>query len=334
MVENITNKSITLRAFEDYWEVVNITRYRYVFYEDYFTLNSAIKNNEIDIVNIYDLNNIENLEYYPFYEVNEAVLYNRKKMIYFNTRREKFSDKSLRQAISYLINKEYLMDQARVYGEIARSPISPQSWAFNDSIEYYSYNPEKAREILESLNYVRESEEDYYITVEDSKVLSLELSYFKNDLNERLAESMVTSLEDEGILLRLRPLTFDQMSREVLPTRDFELLLYEVEVTVDPDQYNLWHSLRIDHPMLNISGYDYSRIDILLERARTNVDRDSRTDDYRLFQRYLIEDAPVILLYHPKVFVVSRKGLNGIDIQNIVYPSDKYVNVQNWYWEI
>jgi peptide/nickel transport system substrate-binding protein len=129
-------------------------------------------------------------------------------------------------------------------------------------------------------------------------------------------------------------LTFNQMTMEVLPTRDFELLLYEVEVTDDPDQYNLWHSLRIDHPMLNISGYDYSRVDILLERARTNTDRDERTEDYRLFQRYLMDDAPVIFLYHPKAFFVARRSLKGINVENIVYPSNKYSNVQDWYWEI
>ncbi len=334
LVENITSKSITLKAFEYYWSDVNIQSYRYIFYEDYASLNSAVKNNEIDIINIYDLDGIENIENYPFYEINEAVLYKRKKMIYFNTRREKFSGKVLRQAISYLVDKDFLMEDSRIYGEPAKGPISEQSWVFNEDIDYYDYNPEKAKELLESLNYVRESDDDYYITSEDRKVISLELSYFQNDINERLVNSLVEAFRQEGILLRLKPLTFNQMTMEVLPTRDFELLLYEVEVTDDPDQYNLWHSLRIDHPMLNISGYDYSRVDILLERARTNTDRDERTEDYRLFQRYLMDDAPVIFLYHPKAFFVARRSLKGINVENIVYPSNKYSNVQDWYWEI
>src|SRR5690606_12010625 len=117
------------------------------------------------------------------------------------------------------------------------------------------------------------------------KILTLNLTYLKSDLNEALAKSIQSVYEKEGVIIDLDPQGYDQMTQETLATRDFELLLYELEITVDPDQYNLWHSLRVDYPNLNLSGYSFNRADVLLERARENTDISSRTEDYEILQR-------------------------------------------------
>ena len=75
--------------------------------------------------------------------------------------------------------------------------------------------------------------------------------------------------------------------------------MFEIETTVDPDQYNLWHSLKSSYPDLNLSGYSYERVDILLEDARRTNKIEDRKDKYSLFQKYLTQDAPAIFLYHP-----------------------------------
>ena len=83
-------------------------------------------------------------------------------------------------------------------------------------------------------------------------------------------------LKEEGVVLKLEKLNYNQITQEIIATRDFEVLLYEVETTIDPDQYNLWHSLKSNYPDLNISGYSYERVDILLEDARKTKDRTLR----------------------------------------------------------
>jgi len=332
-VDSISQRGFMLSAFEQHWLQPSIKNYRYLFFEDYDPLNDAVKNNVIDVINTLNLEKIDNLEEYPFFRMEELVLHNRQKLIFFNTRRENYSDAEFRRAISLLIDKERLLEVGGIDGVVAEGPISPRSWAFNDSLEALDYDLEGAAEILESLGYERGPQDEYYFT-DDNKVLSLNISFLENEMNERLIGALAEMFREGGVLLRTRPLNYDQVMREILPTRDFELLLYEIEVAVDPDQYNLWHSLRIDHPMLNISGYDYSRVDILLERARTNLDKEERKEDYFLFQRYLVDDAPVVFLYHPKAFFILRKNLEGFDIENIVSPSDRYRNVHEWYWNI
>ncbi len=333
-VSSISSKGFALDVFEDHWLESEIKQYRYLFFEDYNALNSALKNNEIDIVTTYDLTKIENLEDYPFFRTEDAVLHGRQKLIYFNTRREKFSNVDVRQALSLMVDKEELLRRSDITGDVIYSPLSSKSWAFDETVEFLEYDPAKAAELLDSLGYEKDSFDEYYVRKDDEKILAVELSFFENEANLRLVKVLEELLKSEGVLLQLRPLTYDQILREILPTRDFEMLLYEVEVTIDPDQYNLWHSLRIDHPMLNISGYEYSRVDILLERARTNLDVEERKGDYSLFQKYLIGDAPVIFLYHPRVSFVLRNGLKGFETENIYSPSDRYENISEWYWKL
>ncbi len=332
-VDSISQRGFALSVFEDHWLEPSIKNYRYLFFENYDDLNGAVKNNEVDIINTFDLDKVDNLEDYPFYKIKESVLYNRQKLIFFNTRREQFSDAEFRRALSFLIDNEKLLEVAGIEGVLATGPIPPTSWAFNDSLEPLEYGPDEAAEIFESLGYERDSEGGYYLT-DDNKVLSLSMSFFDSELNQRLVDALTEMFREGGVLLRSRPLNYEQVMREILPTRDFELLLYEIEVATDPDQYNLWHSLRIDHPMLNISGYDYSRVDILLERARISLDKEERKEDYFLFQRYLTDDAPVTFLYHPKVFFILNKNLEGFDAKDISSPSDRYGNVHEWYWDI
>jgi peptide/nickel transport system substrate-binding protein len=110
------------------------------------------------------------------------------------------------------------------------------------------------------------------------------------------------------------------------------MLLYEVETTVDPDQYNLWHSLKVNYPDLNLSGYEYERVDILLEDARKTNSITTRQTKYAQFQRYLMGDAPALFLYHPTFVFYFDSNLEGIDMSNINFSYERYWNIEDWKW--
>ena len=325
-VESIASDRFRLFAID---EDVDIRGYEYLFFEDYDELSLAIRNNKLDIVSNVNIYEMEYLEEYPFLDIESSVLYRRNKMIYFNNRRSDFEEGEVRQAVSRLIDKESLLEESSVYGKKSYGPLPVNSWAFNDELEEQNYDPDEAQELLEPFGYEREG---HYYTTEDGKILALELKYLATDINDRLVHVLQDLLEEEGVLLNLESLSYDELMREVLPRRDFDLLLNEIETTVDPDQYNLWHSMRIDNPHLNISGYEYSRVDILLENARTELDRAERKEDYNLFQRYVVDDAPAIFLYHPKKFFIINENLSGYDLGEIITPCDRFQNVEDWYW--
>jgi len=256
----------------------------------------------------------------------------RMKTIFFNTRKDSLKNKDLRVALSYLLDKESLLNISNVNGSLLKGVYSENTWAFNSNLEYYSYNPEKAKTLLTSLGYTKSEESGYYET-KNQEFLTFSLSYFESKTNERLVGILVDLFAKEGIVLKTEKLNYNQITQEIIATRDFELLLYEVECTVDPDQYNLWHSLKTNYPDLNLSGYSYERVDILLEDARKSFDKSVRKSKYDLFQKYLIADAPAIFLYNPTFMYYVKDNLEGLDIENVKYSYERFHNIENWYWK-
>lgn len=320
---------VVMEASEYYPSDISILNFTYRIYDTLESLEIAFRNGELDAVSGVDSGGLDFVYEYSKYKVLKTSLEQRTRMIFFNMRRDSLSDEGIRQALNYITDKETLLSDAGIPGEIALGVISSNSWAFNSEASQYLYSPEEANELLEDLGYTKNEKSGLY-EGEDNKVLSFTLSYLENDSNTRLVNALKEQWEENGILLNLEPLTYDQITQEVISTRNFEMLLYEVETTVDPDQYNLWHSLKKDYPDQNLSGYDYERVDILLEEGRTELSKKDRKEKYILFQKYLMSDAPAIFLYHPQYVYVVQSDLNGPDLEEISLPEERFKNITEW----
>lgn len=321
---------VYLQASDYYPNKPKIETFIYRLYSTYDGLEAAFRNGILDAIGVTDEYSIEYVNEYSAFKQYSVVLTPRLRMIFFNTRIDKLKDKNIRVALNYLTDKNLLLEKANISGETVYGPIAKSSWAYSENnVIKYEYNQQKAAEILTSLGYTKSQESGYFETP-DKKVLSFTLSYYDSDLNKRIADSLKELWKNEGIVLNLEPLPYIQLTQEIVATRDFELLMYEVETTTDPDQYNLWHSLKVNYPDLNLSGYSYERVDIYLEQARQTIDTAKRISSYALFQKYLTQDAPVIFLYHPKYVYVVREGIDIGDISDILYPYQRFKNIADW----
>jgi peptide/nickel transport system substrate-binding protein len=196
--------------------------------------------------------------------------------IFFNTKDKYLSDKSLRQALSYAIDKN-------TFGDRAISPIAPTSWAYNPQVKPYDYDAVRAKEIITDLP--KESREGLVIKIISSPTL---LS---------VAERIAADWKAIGIESAV------QVS-SVIPD-DFQAYVAIYDIPRDPDQYTLWHSKQSQS---NLSQYSNQRIDKLLEDGRVTLDIEERRRIYLDFQRFLLEDAPAVFLYHPTYFSIHRGG--------------------------
>lgn len=69
--------------------------------------------------------------------------------IAFNVEKKPFDDKRVRQALNYATNKDAILKA--VYqgtGQVAKNPIPPILWGYNDAVKDYPYDPAKAKELL------------------------------------------------------------------------------------------------------------------------------------------------------------------------------------------
>ncbi len=298
-------------------------------FPDKESLEMSFRIGVLDAISGWDYELMSFVEEYSNIKKYLMVEENRTKLMFFNIRKDFFKERDIRLGINYLIDREKLLKESNVGAVESEGPFYEESWAFNQEMEYYGYDPEKAKTYLSNLGYEK-NEDSGYFENNNQEILSFTLSYFESVTNERLVRILQNMLKKEGVVLKLEKLNYNQITQEIIATRDFEVLLYEVETTIDPDQYNLWHSLKSNYPDLNISGYSYERVDILLEDARKTKDKALRKEKYDLFQKYLMADAPVVFLYNPRFYYFVKNSITGIDLDSIDYSYQRFYNIQDW----
>jgi peptide/nickel transport system substrate-binding protein len=313
--------------YDDY--VSDVKEIVFKVFPDQKSMEMSFRIGALDAVGGWDLDLLSFTEEYSNVQEFSKVENYRTKLMFFNTRKEALEEKEIRVGLSYIIDRESLIEDSNLGASIRKGPFSEDSWAFNEGVEYYSYNAEKATEYFNNLGFEKNEESGYFESGE-GEILSFTLSYFDSVTNERVVSTLKEMLKEEGIVLKSEKLSYNQITQEIIATRDFDILLYEIETTIDPDQYNLWHSLKSSHPDLNISGYSYERVDILLEDARKSLDRKVRKEKYDLFQRYLMADAPAIFLYNPTFFYFVKDSVEGVDLSDINFSYQRFNNIQDW----
>lgn len=312
-----------------YPEKVGINEIKFKFYSTNKELESAFRANQIDGFGVYNLSDVAFISQYSDFEINRYDLPFRKKILFFNTRNTKFANSSIRKGMGYLLNKQNLLSELNIDGVISNGSIPTTSWAYQSNLSYLTYSPTNAALELKTAGYTKNPTNGFY-TSADGKILSLTLTYLENEFNTKLVEKIVSMYEKEGVLITGIPKNFDQITRETLASRDFDMILYEVEVSVDPDQYNLWHSLKIDYPNLNISGFKQNRLDVYLERGRQLIARSARLENYVNFQKLILNESPALFLYEPKYFYIIRKDIQGFTGTTLKYPQERFERVTKW----
>ncbi len=311
-------------------QTVKIENIEFRMFPDFKTLEYAFKSNKIDGFGTYNSSNTSFVSEYErsFNKYNLSLPY-RKKILFFNTRLPQFANSSIRKGLTYLLDKDKLIYDLKIDGKVSQSPLPVTSWAYVSDLSYLKYNQKLAADELKLAGYTKNATSGFY-TSTDGKILSLDLTYLDNPSNSTLVKYLVSEYEKEGVLLNPVAKTYDQMTREVLASRDFEIILYEIEVSIDPDQYNIWHSLKIDYPNLNISGFKFDRVDVYLERARKSLDKKLRYENYVSFQKAILTDTPAIFLYEPSYTYVIRKDIKNFNNSDAKFPQRRLKNINLW----
>jgi peptide/nickel transport system substrate-binding protein len=246
----------------------------YKFYPTEAATKLAFKLGEVDrIINMFDATPFTT---WKTVDVKAEVNTNQVVTLFFNSRDVLLSEKTVRQALSYAIDKEKQAAQRVI------SPILPKSWAYNSQIKPYNYDRERAKEIIEKLP--------------DEVLENLPVKLVTTPQLLSLAESIAKDWSGVGVE------TIIQVS-SIIPS-EFQAFLAIFDISTDPDQYSVWHSTQTS---TNISKYSSPRIDKLLEDGRSELDFEERRKIYLDFQRFLVEDSPAAFLYHPTYYTIIRK---------------------------
>lgn len=244
----------------------------YKFYQSTSDALLAFKTGEIN--RLTDIVDISEFKDWNTVTITPQIQYDRFVGVFFNLQNPLFKEKEIRQALAYALPK--MSDEEKAY-----TPISPHSWAYSQKIRLYNPDLDAANKIVSKSPLGSNSQQ-------------LTLSTFAPYLS--IAEKIAQSWNAAGISVKVKV-------ESTLPS-DYQVALLAQVIPADPDQYQFWQSTQ---ETVNITHYSNPKIDKLLEDGRKTLDQEARKKIYADFQRYLVDDAPVLFLYYPKVYTVERK---------------------------
>lgn len=172
----------------------------------------------------------------------------------------------------------------------------------------------------------------------------------KNAAGQRLTLSVVTTNDSSyeaclkelgnqwrelGVEVRAEVRERDNPTKDFVQTtlqpRDYDVLLYEIVIGVDPDVYAYWHSSQAGRSGFNFSNYKNGISDDALASARSRSEPELRNEKYKAFARQWLNDAPAIGLYQPVLRYSYRDSVYPqIRAGSVPTESDRYNEVMYW----
>ena len=224
----------------------------------------------------------------------------------FNTMKPPFDKKEVRQALSMAIDKAAIIkDVYQGAGQAAKNFIPPTIWSYNDKVQDWPYDPEKAKAMLTAAG----------VTSLDSDLWWMPVTRPYNPNAKRIAEMMQADLAKVGVNTKLVSYEWGEYRKRL---QGGEHQLGQLGWTGDNgDPDNFFFLLGCDAARIggqNLAKWCNKDFDGLLKKARSITDTAERTKMYEQMQDIAHEEAPVFLIAHSVVYEPhpqERDGLQG-----------------------
>lgn len=255
----------------------------------------------------------------------------------WNTQRFVLSDKRVRKALSYLVDRNALMKQVlRGLAEPMNSPLYIGTKEYDSTIPPIPYDPARARQLLSEAGWTDSNADGYLDKMENGKLTNLRFKFLLNAGNEA-REQIALILADEfkrvGIVAELQKLEWS-VFLENLRTRNFDAYIGSwVNDPIPADPYQLWHSSQASNSGSNYTNFKNERADKLMELNRLEFDEAKRIEYLKEFQRIVVDEQPYTFLWMPYYPAVYNKRLNNVQFSYVrpgYNPSQWWVSKSQW----
>ncbi len=248
----------------------------------------------------------------------------------FNVRKAPFDNAAFRRAVSYLIDRNFLMLRVlQGYGTMMTSIVPPGNtfWHCPDVPEYAdrvmlrSERIRKAHEILTEAGFSWDippvNQKDELVKargfrlqdgtpMQGFSILTPPADY---DPARAMAGIMVQEwLRDVGLPVSAKPMAFGSLLDQVKGRRDFDMFVLGYgSLSLDPDYLRTFFHSENDRPGgWNMSGYNNPEYDRKADQSSRAMDREERRELILELQRILMRDVPYIPLYNPNLIETVR----------------------------
>lgn len=301
-VEWKQNDTITLEKNADYWQKgfpkLNKVIFR-VIPENTARLN-ALAIGEIDV-----MDGLNNSDEATVKSNDKLQVIERPSMnvgyIGLTTTRKPFDNKLVRQAINHAIDKKAIIDA--FYGGkalAAVNPMPPSIEGYNEAIEPYPFDLEKAKALLKEAGMEKGFEMDLW-------AMPVARPYMPEA--QKVAEVIQDSLSKIGVTAKIQSVDWATYLDKATKGEFDAFMLGWTGDNGDPD--NFLYTL-LDKDSIGSNNYSYYSSDPLHEvliKAQTEIDQAKRNELYKEAQKIIHEDAPWVPLVHSTPLLAAAKDV-------------------------
>jgi dipeptide transport system substrate-binding protein len=221
----------------------------------------------------------------------------------YNTQQPPFDRAEVRRALNMAINKQAILDAVfQGSGRIAKNPIPPTMWSYNDRIVDDPYDPAAAKAALTAAG----------VLPLKMKVWAMPVQRPYNPNARRMAELIQADFAAVGVEAEIVSFEWGEyLSRSRAKDRDGAILLGWTGDNGDPDNF-LAVLLGCDGvENSNRAQWCFKPFDDIVQKAKAVSDQTERTALYEKAQEIFKAEAPWATIAHSVVYMPMRKAVTG-----------------------
>ena len=240
-------------------------------------------------------------------------------VIAMNTKVAPFDNKLVRQAFSYATDKQSIIDIAyEGFGTVAKLQAYTNSFGVDLSgVKDFSYNPEKAKELL--------AEAGYPNGMDLTKDFNVKMLTIPGTFHEKVGQVFQKNLSDIGVNVELQN---TQTPDEDVESGNFAIMNQGATYRAD-FSYN-----ECNYGTIGIGGNNYSQmsdpyVDEMFAKGAAETEPAVRQAIYKELIEYLVDFAPGIPVFHKQEIYVWNSNLNAVVHDSGMFPFFVY----EWSWK-
>ncbi len=237
----------------------------------------------------------------------------------FNMKKPPLDNLKVRQALSMAVNKKAIIEA--VYqgaGQPAKNLLPPTIWGYNDAVQDYAYDPEKAKELLKEAGKADGFSVDLW-------AMPVQRPYNPNA--RRMAEMIQSDWAKVGVKAKIVTYEWGEYLKRIKDGEHETVMMGWTGDNGDPDNFlaTLFSCAAAqDGVGTNYSRWCYQPFEDLIQSARIETNHDKRIELYKQAQVVMHDQAPALIIANSTVFEPIRKEVKGY----VVDPLGRH-NFQN-----
>ncbi len=218
--------------------------------------------------------------------------------LFLNNKKAPFDQKEVRQALFYAIDAQQILDMVGGgAGNIIRTNMfSSFSKYYNTQLDMtYSYNIEKAKELLKQAGYP----DGFSFTIQVPSNYQYHVD---------TAQVIVEQLKQVGITAKIQLIEWSSWLSNVYKAREYEATIVGLDANLAPSDVLKRYCSKASNNFLNYENLDFDEV---YTKAVSTISDEEKVTFYKDLQRILNEDAASVYIQDPPLLVAVNKKLSG-----------------------